>query len=50
MPAQAGIYDLTIRLHRVEEKSWMPACAGTTLELPRVKPNVSCYKSTFIAS
>jgi len=30
MPAKAGIHDLTIRLHRVEEKSWMPACAGMT--------------------
>jgi len=44
MPAQAGIHDLTIRLHCVEEKTWMPASAGKTLELPRVKPNVSWYE------
>jgi hypothetical protein len=32
MPAQAGIHDFSIRLHPVEEKSWMPACAGMTVE------------------
>jgi hypothetical protein len=43
MPAQAGIHDLTIRLHRIGEKSWMPACAGMTVKLLRGKPNVSWY-------
>jgi hypothetical protein len=41
MPAKAGIHDLRRRLHPIEEKSWMPACAGMTVELPNVKLNVS---------
>jgi len=45
MPAQARINDLTIRQHFVEEKSWMPACAGMTMEVPGVKPNVSWRNS-----
>jgi hypothetical protein len=49
MPAQAGIHDLTIRLHLVEEKSWMQACAGMTVEVPAVKPNVRWNNSVEIA-
>ncbi len=41
MPAKAGIHDFTISQHFVEEKSWIPACAGMTVELPRVRPQVS---------
>jgi hypothetical protein len=41
MPAKASIHDLRRRLHLIEEKSWMPACAGMTMELPNVKLNVS---------
>ncbi len=31
--APRGIHDLTIHPPRVKEKSWMPACAGMTLNL-----------------
>jgi hypothetical protein len=43
IPAKAGIHDLTISQHFVEEKSWIPAFAGMTVELPRVRPQVSWY-------
>jgi hypothetical protein len=43
IPAKAGIHDLTIHLHVSEEKSWMPACAGMTLKLPRVSSKAIRY-------
>jgi hypothetical protein len=46
IPAKAGIHDLTISQHFVEEKSWIPAFAGMTAELPRVRPQVSWYNTS----
>jgi len=45
MPAKAGIHDLKIGQHFFEEKSWIPACAGMTVELPRVRHQLSWYNS-----
>jgi hypothetical protein len=50
MPAKApwaprGIHDLTISQRFVAEKSWIPACAGMTVELQRVRPQVSWYNT-----
>jgi len=44
MPAQAGIHEFAKRLHLVEKKSWIPACAGMTVELPSVRTKVSWFK------
>jgi hypothetical protein len=41
---------LTINLQPAEEKSWMPAFAGMTVDLPRVTPNVSWYNRKFIVN
>jgi hypothetical protein len=41
MPAQAGIHDLSHLLQLVGEKTWMPACAGMTMGLTRVKTNAT---------
>jgi len=35
----------TIHLQIAEEKSWMPACAGMTLKLPRVTSRVIWHES-----
>ncbi len=49
IPAKAGIHDLTIHLHLAEDKSWMPAYAGMTLEIieSHFKSHLVLYQLTW---